>query len=103
MKPESSSNVRDAARVAAVRRLGLLDTPAEGAFDRLTRMAAKNLKAPIALVTLVDEDRQFFKSRQGMPEAWRTQLERALPHSFCRQVVAKKEPLVIRDARKDPL
>jgi PAS domain S-box-containing protein len=103
MKPDSASNVRDAARVAAVRRLDLLDTPAEEAFDRLTRMAAKNLKAPVALVTLVDEDRQFFKSRHGLPETWRTRLEHALPDSFCRHVVAKNEPLVIRDAHKHPL
>src|SRR5919108_2857095 len=58
------------ARLAALHRTGLLDTPAEEAFDRLTRLAARLLGAPVALVSLVDEDRQFFKSAVGLPEPW---------------------------------
>ena len=45
---------------------GLLDTPAEEGFDRLTRMAARLLGAPIALITVIADDRQFFKSATGL-------------------------------------
>ena len=48
----------------------LLDTPPEEAFDRLTRLAARLLGAPVALVTLADDDRVFFKSAMGLPEPW---------------------------------
>ena len=57
-------------RLAAVRRTALLDTPPEEGFDRLTRMAARLLGAPVALITLIADDRQFFKSATGLPEPW---------------------------------
>ena len=95
--------VRDAARLAALRHAALLDTPAEEAFDRLTRLATKILHAPTALVALVDEDRQFFKSCVGLPEPWASQRETPLSHSFCQHTIASGEPLVIVDARVHPL
>lgn len=95
--------VRDAARLAALRHTALLDTPAEEAFDRLTRLATKILHAPTALVSLVDEDRQFFKSCVGLPEPWASQRETPLSHSFCQHTIASGEPLVITDAREHPL
>ncbi len=55
----------DPGRLAALRLTNLLDTPAEEAFDRLARLAARVLDVPIVLVSLVDEDRQFFKA--GLP------------------------------------
>ena len=64
--------VRDPRRLAALRQTGLLDSEAEAAFDRLTRLAARVLRAPVALVSLVDGDRQFFKSSVGLPEPWRS-------------------------------
>ena len=90
------------ARLAALRRLGLLDTPAEEAFDRLGAVAAKILKSPIALVTLVDDSRQFFKSCRGLPEPWATWRNTPLSHSFCQHVLATDKPLIIPDARKNP-
>lgn len=57
---------------------GVLDTPPEPEFDRLTQLAASLTGAPIALVSLVDECRQFFKSSVGLPEPWRTQRETPL-------------------------
>ena len=60
----------DSARLAAVARTALLDTPPEEGFDRLTRMAARLLGAPVSLITLVADDRQFFKSAMGLPEPW---------------------------------
>jgi GAF domain-containing protein len=89
-------------RLAALARTGLLDSPAEEPFDRLTRLAARIIKAPVALVSLVDRERQFFKSAVGLPEPWRSRRETPLSHSFCQHVVAHREPLVIPDARKDP-
>ena len=53
-------------RLEALRRLELLDTPSEEAFDRLARIASAALDAPVALVSLVDEDRQFFKAGVGL-------------------------------------
>ncbi|MBA3345765.1 MAG: PAS domain S-box protein [Gemmatimonadales bacterium] len=81
----------------------LLDTPPEEAFDRLTRMAARLLGAPVALVTLVTDDRQFFKSAIGLAEPWASLRGTPLAYSFCRHVVAAGEPLVVEDARLHPL
>jgi hypothetical protein len=95
--------VRAPERLAALRRIGLLDTPPEEAFDRLTRLARRLLDAPVALVALVDEDRQFFKSALGLPEPWATRRETPLTHSVCQHALDSAEPLVIADARTDPL
>ncbi|MFN7140338.1 MAG: sensor domain-containing diguanylate cyclase, partial [Limisphaerales bacterium] len=62
--------VLNPARLAALHRLGLVDTPTEEAFDRLARLAARTIKTPVALVTLVDDQNQFFKSCLGLPEPW---------------------------------
>jgi GAF domain-containing protein len=89
-------------RLAELQRTALLDTPPEEPFDRLTRLATRLCKTPVALVSLVDTDRQFFKSAQGLPEPWRSRRETPLSHSFCKHAVARPaEPLVVRDARKD--
>ncbi|HEV7364741.1 MAG TPA: PAS domain S-box protein [Gemmatimonadales bacterium] len=90
-------------RLAALRQTALLDTPSEEGFDRLTRMAARLLGASTALITLVADDRQFFKSAIGLPEPWATRRTAPLSFSFCAQVVATGEPLVLEDARKHPL
>ncbi|MDP9349644.1 MAG: PAS domain S-box protein, partial [Gemmatimonadota bacterium] len=98
-----ASALLDTRRLAALRRTGLLDSPPEPSFDRLTRLAARFLNAPVALVSLVDEDRQFFMSCVGLPEPWASDRETPVSHSFCRHVVAAEEPLVITDARQHPL
>ncbi len=96
--------VADPARIAALREADLLDTPPEEGFDQLARIAARLLNAPIALVSLVDEDRQFFKSCIGsIPEPFNSKRETPLSHSFCQYVVASKEPLLVEDARVHPL
>jgi two-component system cell cycle sensor histidine kinase/response regulator CckA len=81
----------------------LLDTPPEQAFDRLAGLAARLLGAPVALVTLLGEDRVFFKSAIGLAEPWASRRGAPLSHSFCRHVVASGVPLVIEDARRHPL
>jgi signal transduction histidine kinase len=93
----------DPERLAALRETALLDSPAEGAFDRLTRLAARLLRAPMALVSLVDADRQFFKSCVGLPVEVATARETPLSHSFCQHAVERAQPLVIDDARMHPL
>jgi hypothetical protein len=88
-------------RLAALRDAALLDSPPEEPFDRLARLAARVVNAPVALVSGVDRDRQFFKSCLGLPEPWATQRETPLSHSFCQHVVAAKEPVIVSDARTD--
>ncbi len=93
--------VSDPRRLAALRRLALLDTKAELAFDRLTDLVTRVLDVPIALVSLVDDDRQFFKSAVGLPEPWASERETPLSHSLCKYTLAG-EPLVLDDARAYP-
>jgi diguanylate cyclase (GGDEF)-like protein len=95
--------VQDPDRLAALDRLRLLDSPAEPAFDRLTRLAATILKTPVALVSLVAAERQFFKSAVGLDEPWATLRETPLSYSFCQYVVNTAQPLIVSDARQDPL
>lgn len=91
--------MRDPLRVAAVHKTGLLDTPAERAFDRFTRLAARILGAPAAFVTLVDGERVFFKSAIGIDESCRGV---PIADSFCPYAVATGERLIVRDARVHP-
>jgi two-component system, cell cycle sensor histidine kinase and response regulator CckA len=90
-------------RLAALRQTGLLDTPPDEGFDRLTRMAARLLGASTSLVSLVTHDRQFFKSAIGLPEPWASSRTAPLSFSFCSTVVSTGEPLVVEDARRHPL
>lgn len=99
----TSKAVHDPARLRFLRELGLLDSPEEDAFDRLTRLASRLLQAPVSLVSLVDENRQFFKSQVGLDEPWASRRETPLTHSFCKHVVATGEPLIVTDARLDPI
>lgn len=84
-------------RLEALKRLGVLDTPPEERFDRLVRFAGYVAGAPIALLTLLDQDRQWFKSRVGLDVC-----ETPRGHSFCDQVVRSGEPVWITDATEDP-
>lgn len=74
----------------------MLDTFAEPEFDALTRVAAALFDVPIALLSLVEECRQWFKSKQGLeaPETSRRV-------SFCAHAVASEQPLVVEDASQD--
>ena len=86
----------DRQRLATLRALGILDTPNEERFDRVTRLAQHMFEVPIALVSLVDEDRQWFKSNQGLPVA-----ETPREISFCGHAILQDEPLVIPNALED--
>lgn len=98
-----AAHIANPARLAALRAVSLLDTPSEECFDRLSRLATLCVKAPVALVTLVDADRQFFKSCLGIPEPWLSRRETPLSHSFCQHNRVARQPLLIEDARLHPL
>jgi formate hydrogenlyase transcriptional activator len=95
--------IGDVDRLQALRQTSLLDSPPEEAFDRLTRLATTVLRVPVALVTLVDGDRVFFKSQCGLSEPLASLRQTPLTDSFCGHVVETSEPLVVGDARKDRL
>jgi PAS domain S-box-containing protein len=95
--------ISDPERLALLRRTRLLDSPPEPAFDRLTRIASRMLDAPISLVTLIDEDRQYFLSCVGLPDSLRERRETPLTYSVCKHVVPTGEPLIVPDIREHPV
>ena len=84
------------ARLAALRRYAILDTPPEQSFDDLTLLASYICGTPMALVTLVDADRQWFKSRIGISLA-----ETARAISFCAHAIHHRDLFIVPDARQD--
>ena len=94
---ETQPDTLEDARLAALARYDVLDTPAEASFDRITRIAKNALGVPMAAVSLIDSHRQWFKSRQG-PLAHET----CKSLSFCAVAIQQNEPLVIEDASADP-
>ncbi len=85
-------------RLAAVRRYRVLDTPPDGSFDRITRLASLILEMPIAIVSLVDHDRIWFKSTQGLDGVEQIGRDPGL----CASAILADEPWVIEDAKADP-
>lgn len=83
-------------RLQSLRALNILDTPPEERFDRLTRVARRLFDTPIALMSLIDSDRQWFKSRPGLdfPETPRD-------HSFCAHAILDEGAFIVRDALTD--
>ncbi|GAC1478181.1 MAG: sensor domain-containing diguanylate cyclase [Acidimicrobiales bacterium] len=90
-------HLQERQRLATLRTLGLLDTPAEERFDRITRLAQRLFDVPVALVSLVDEDRQWFKSRQGLDVE-----ETPREVSFCGHAILGDGVMQIPDATVDP-
>ena len=86
----------EVARLARLRDYGVLDTPAEAAFDRITRLASTMLGVPIALVSLVDADRQWFKSRVGLETT-----ETPRRDAFCAHAILHDAVMVVEDAVQD--
>ena len=103
MSDELLKTVRNISRLAALHRTRLLDSPPEESFDRYTRIASRVTHAPTALVSLVDDRRQFFKSSFGLKEPYASRREMPLSHSFCKHVVETGSELVVGDARVVPL
>ena len=95
-----NSTIADPKRLEAVRQMALLDTPPEECFDRLTRLAAKLTEAPVAFVSLVDMNRDFYKSEFGFgePLASLRQLE---GRTFCHYAISSDAPLVLDDVTQE--
>src|SRR5262245_44439822 len=85
------------ARLAALRRLAILDTPREERFDRITRLAMDVFDVPIALIGLVDANRQWYKSCLGLDGS-----EAPRNLTFCAHAILQDDPLIIEDALLDP-
>jgi GAF domain-containing protein len=94
--------IENEARLEALRRTSLLDSPPEEAFDRLTRLATTLLRVPVSIVSLVDDNRVFLKSQCGVSAPLASSRQVALTHSYCRYALASREPLVVPDARREP-
>jgi diguanylate cyclase (GGDEF)-like protein len=90
-KPEDENE-----RLRALHALGILDTPPEDRYDRVTRLAKRLFRVPVALVSLVDEERQWFKSCQGL-DASQTPRE----VSFCGHAILGSDVFVVRNALRD--
>lgn len=84
-------------RLAALGRLELVDSAPEPSFDRIVGLVRSVLQVPIAAVTLIDADRQWFKARHGLDLA-----ETRREHSFCTHTIAQSAPLLIPDTHADP-
>ncbi|KAA0570910.1 GAF domain-containing protein [Azospirillum sp. Sh1] len=87
----------EAARLEALRRTGLLDSDPEPAFDDLVFWACDHFRVPIALVSLLDADRQWFKARRGLAVQ-----ETPRDIAFCRFTIRQSLPMVVEDAAGDP-
>ena len=84
-------------RLAALYDYDVLDTPAEACFDRITRLAANHFAVPIALISLVDPVRQWFKSRVGLDAS-----ETPREISFCGHAILNDDVMQVEDATLDP-
>ena len=93
---EARFPINEAERLFMLRALNLLDTPMEERFDRITRIVCNTLDVPIAAISLVDDTRQWFKSRQGMDAC-----ETSRKDAFCAHAILESGMLYVPDARED--
>jgi GAF domain-containing protein len=96
MQAAKAATTSETARVAALQRYAILDTEPEQAFDDLALLASYICKTPIALISLVDENRQWFKSRVGL-----SVLETPREIAFCSTAIQQSEVLVVPDTLED--
>lgn len=94
---EELSVSNEVERLATIRRYEILDTPEDGSFDRLTQLAARLFAVPVAIVSLVDHDRIWFKSHYGLSIR---QIERA--PGLCASAILQDEVYTVLDAKIDP-
>ncbi len=93
---EAARFEKEIERLATLKATALLDTPIEERFERMTRMVCRVMDVPIALFNLVDEDRQFYKSVQGLPG-----MQAPLDAAFCTHTINEQEMLLVPDTRLD--
>ena len=97
---DREAGLHDPERLEAVRRIRGLRDGGDPTLDRLTSMARKVVEAPVALVTLIDADRQLFLSCSGLDEPWASRGETPLSYAICTEAIAYRDPLVLDDVRK---
>jgi len=90
-------SIRERLRLAALHSYGILDTCPEPEFDRFVRIAALRFAAPISLISLIDDSRQWFKARIGL-DVCHTSRDIA----FCTHTIAERRSVTVADARVDP-
>jgi GAF domain-containing protein len=96
MMPAAPVPENEAARLETLRQYEILDTDPEESFNDLTRLAAYICNTPIALISLIDAHRQWFKSRVGLSER-----ETSRDVSFCAHAILQDGPCIVRDALDD--
>ncbi len=96
-------SLTNAHRLAELEKTRLMDSVEEPTFNFYTRMASRLLGVPVSLISLVDSNRQFFKSSLGLPQPYQEARQTPLSHSFCQHVVHTESPLMVSDAVHDPL
>jgi len=92
-------HLRDRGRLQSLAETGLMDTPERDTLSRYARIATRALEAPVSLVSLVDDQRQFFAAAHGLDAHWKERRQTPLSHSFCQHVVNERNALVVDDAR----
>ena len=97
MSIQEKSSLDEVERMKAVRRYDILDSPPDGAFDRITALVARRFRVPIAIISVVDEDRIWFKSHHGLPVQ---QIDRE--PGLCASAILGRVPYLIEDAQIDP-
>ncbi|MCD6023943.1 MAG: sensor histidine kinase [Fibrobacteria bacterium] len=93
--------LNSAERLAAIHRTELLDTEPDPAFDRLTELATRFTKAPVAFLSLVDANRDFYKSSIGLPEPLKSRRQME-GRTFCHYTIQSETPLVLDNVIADP-
>src|SRR5690349_12314755 len=87
----------EAERLTALQAYHVLDTESERIYDDIVSLAALICQVPVAMISLVDDSRQWFKSKVGF-----SRRETSRDVAFCAHAILQPEPLIVRDAAKDP-
>lgn len=101
-EPSVEAVLRDPVRLRVLRETSLLDSAPEPAFDRVTRLVARLLDAPVSMISFVDDRRQFIKSHVGLAPPWSITREAPVEASLCAVAMSSPSPFCVRDARDEP-
>lgn len=98
-----SAEMQEQARLRALKASGLLRSTELAHFNSHIALVRQVFGVPVAVISIIEEDRQVFAAHAGLPKPWEERGETPLTHSFCKHVVTKRAPLVVPDALHDPL
>ena len=99
----ATSKLKSLQRLSALKQSGLLDRAVREQFGVLTDHVRTMLGVPVAIISIVDEDRQVFAGHCGLPEPWASEGETPMTHSFCQHVVEANDVLIVHDANAHEL